>query len=198
MAMAKHPQIKTPETTIKSPIGRKLKDEKVTLVDALDKVLEKGAVINGDVMIRVADVDLVYLGLRLILTSISKAEELSGKSFSNTNRPATPEEIAYLAKLSEEIKKAEANITKNIDAGNPKETEKGIAQLVLTIVELIRRLMEKEAFRRVQRGKLSQIEIQKLGMSLKAIEKKIKEIQTLFGIEDEELNLDLGPLGNLM
>lgn len=173
-------------------------NKKVALVDALDKILEKGAIINGDVMIGAADVDLVYLGLRIILTSVSKAEELSGKSFSNPNRPATPEELKYLAKLSEEIKKAEINIKKNIDAGNPKETEKGIAQLVLTIVELIRRLMEKEAFRRVQKGNLSQIEIQKLGMSLKAIEKKIKEIQTIFGIEDEELNLELGPLGNLL
>ncbi len=54
--------------------------EKVTLVDVLDKVLEKGAVINGDMVIRVADVDLVFLGLRLILTSVSKAEELSGKT----------------------------------------------------------------------------------------------------------------------
>jgi len=179
-------------TTIKS------RNEIVALADVLDKVLEKGAIINGDVMIRVADVDLIYLGLRLILTSVSKAEELSGKSFSNPSRKATPEELEYLAKLSDEIKKAEANITKNIDAGNPKETEKGIAQLVLTIVELIRRLMEKEAYRRVKRGNLSQIEIQKLGMSLKAIEKKIKEIQTVFGIEDEELNLELGPLGNLL
>lgn len=196
--MVQHPSIKIPETNIRSPIGSKFKDEKVTLIDALDKVLEKGAVINGDIMIRVADVDLVYLGLRLILTSVSKAEELSGKSFSHPNRPATPEELKYLTKLSEEIKKAEANITKNINAGNPKETEKGIAQLILTLVELIRRLMEKEAFRRVRRGKLSQIEIQKLGMTLKAMEKKIKEIQTIFGIEDEELNLDLGPLGNLM
>ncbi|MFH1968061.1 MAG: gas vesicle protein GvpJ [bacterium] len=196
--MVQHPQIKISETDIKSPTGKDPKKERVTLIDALDKVLEKGAVINGDVMIRVADVDLVYLGLRLILTSISKAEELSGKSFSNPDRKATPEELAYLNKLSNEIKKAEANITKNIDAGNPKETEKGIAQLILTLVELIRRLMEKEAFRRVQSGKLSQIEIQKLGMTLKAMEKKIKEIQTIFGIEDEELNLDLGPLGNLM
>ncbi|MDP3052323.1 MAG: gas vesicle protein GvpJ [bacterium] len=174
------------------------KNEIVSLADALDKVLEKGAIVNGDVMIRVADVDLVYLGLRLVLTSVSKAEELSGRSFSDTERRATPEELEYLAKLSEEIRKAEINIAKNIDASNPKETEKGIAQLVLTIVELIRRLMEKEAYRRTKRGSLSQIEIQKLGMSLKAIEKKIKEIQTIFGIEDEELNLELGPLGNLL
>ena len=174
------------------------KNDNVTLVDALDKVLEKGAVINGDIMIRVADVDLVYLGLRLILTSISKAEELSGKSFSNPDKGFTPEDIEYIEKLQREIRRAEENIPKLIDLGNPKKTEQGLAKLVLTLVELIRKLMEKEAFRRVKRGTLSQAEIQKLGLSLKAVKKKIQEIQAIFGIEDEELNLDLGPLGNLM
>ena len=167
-------------------------------MDALDKVLEKGAVINGDIVIRVADVDLVYLGLRLILTSISKAEEVSGKSFSNPDKEFTPEDIEYIKKLQREIKKAEENIPKLINIGNPRETEQGLAKLVLTLVELIRKLMEKEAFRRVKRGTLSSVEIQKLGLSLKAVKKKIKEIQAIFGIEDEELNIDLGPLGNLM
>ncbi|MDP2938683.1 MAG: gas vesicle protein GvpJ [Candidatus Omnitrophota bacterium] len=174
------------------------KNDNVTLVDALDKILEKGAIISGDIMIRVADVDLVFLGLRLILTSVSKAEELSGKSFSNPDRELTPEDIAYIQKLQREIRKAEENIPKLIDLGSPKKTEQGLAKLILTLVELIRRLMEKEAFRRVKRGSLSQAEIQKLGLSLKAVKKKIKEVQTIFGIEDEELNLDLGPLGNLM
>jgi len=174
------------------------KNDNATLVDALDKVLEKGAVINGDIVIRIADIDLVFLGLRLILTSVSKAEELSGKSFSNPNRELTPEDIEYIKRLQREIRKAEENIPKLINADSPKETEQGLAKLVLTLVELIRRLTEKEAFRRVKRGTLSPAEIQKLGLSLKAIKKKIKEIQAIFGIEDEELNLDLGPLGNLM
>ena len=174
------------------------KNDNVTLVDALDKVLEKGVVINGDIMIRVADVDLVYLGLRLILTSVSKAEELSGKSFSNPDREFTPDDIAYIQKLQREIKKAEENIPKLIDLGSPKKTEQGLAQLVLTLLELIRKLMEKEAFRRVKRGSLSQAEVQKLGLSLKAVKKKIQEVQAIFGIKDEDLNIDLGPLGNLM
>jgi len=174
------------------------KNDNVTLVDALDKVLEKGAVINGDIVIRVADVDLVFLGLRLILTSISKAEELSGKSFSDPEKKLTPEDSEYIKKLQREIKRAEENIPKLIDVSDPKKTEQGLAKLVLTLVELIRRLMEKEAFRRVKRGTLPKAEIQKLGLSLKAVKKKIKEVQTIFGIEDEELNLDLGPLGNLM
>lgn len=174
------------------------KNDNVTLVDALDKVLEKGAIINGDIVIRLADVDLVYLGLRLILTSISKAEEMSGKSFSGPEKELTPEDIEYIERLQREIKKTEENIPKIINTNSPRETEQGLAKLVLTLVELIRRLMEKEAFRRVKKGTLSPAEIQKLGLSLKAVKKKIEEIKTIFGIEDEELNLDLGPLGNLM
>jgi len=174
------------------------KNDNVTLVDALDKVLEMGAVINGEIVIRVADVDLVFLGLRLILTSISRAEEMSGKSFSDPDKELTPEDIEYIERLQREIKKTEENIPKIINANSPRETEQGLAKLVLTLVELIRRLMEKEAFRRVKKGTLSPAEIQKLGLSLKAVKKKIEEIKVVFGIEDEELNLDLGPLGNLM
>ena len=171
--------------------------EHAGLVDALDKLLEKGAIINGDLVLRVADVDLVYLGLRLILTSVSKAEELSGKNFGNPNRELTPEDMAYIEKLQREIKRAEENIPRLIDLDHPKKAEQGLAKLVLTLVELIRKLLEKEAFRRVKRGTLSPVEIQKLGLSLKAVKKKIKEVQTIFGLEDEELDLDLGPLGNL-
>jgi hypothetical protein len=174
------------------------RNENVTLVDALDKVIEKGVVINGDLVIRVADVDLLFLGLRLILTSISKAEEVSGKSLSNPDKELTPEDIEYIKRLQWEIKKAEENIPKLIDVSDPKKTEQGLAKLVLTLVELIRKLMEKEAYRRVKRGTLAPAEVQKLGLSLKAVKRKIQEIQAIFGIEDEELNLDLGPLGNLM
>jgi hypothetical protein len=174
------------------------KNDNVTLVDALDKVLEKGAIINGDIVIRLADVDLVYLGLRLILTSVSKAEEMSGRSFGDPDKELTPEDIEYIERLQREIKKTEENIPKIINANSPRETEQGLAKLILTLVELIRKLMEKEAFRRVKKGSLSPAEVQKLGLSLKAVKKKIEEIKAIFGIEDEELNLDLGPLGNLV
>jgi len=202
--MVQHPQIKISETDIKSPTGKDPKKERVTLIDALDKVLEKGAVINGDVAIRVADVDLIYLGLRVILTSISKAEEMSGKNWRSFGKDYYPhseptkEELKYMAKLEQEIRRAEANIPKIIDANSPKKAEQGIAKLVLTLVELLRRLMEREVMRRMQRGSLTNVEIQKLGLTFKAMEKKMQELKAVFGIEDEELNLDLGPLGNLM
>jgi hypothetical protein len=202
--MVKHPPIKTPENYTKTPRGINPKLEKVTLIDALDKVLEKGAVIQGDVAIRVADVDLIYLGLRVILTSISKAEEMSGKNWRSfgtdyhPSREPTKRELEYMAKLEQEIRRAEANIPKLIDADSPKKAEQGIAKLVLTLVELLRRLIEREVIRRMQRGSLTNVEIQKLGLTFKALEKKMQELKAVFGIEDEELNLDLGPLGNLM
>lgn len=172
--------------------------ENVTLVEALDKVLETGAVVDGELVIRVADIDLVYAGLKLILTSVSKAEEMSGRSFGLPDREATPKEIREIQQLQAEIRRAEENIPRLIDAADPKEAEQGIAKLVLTLVELIRKVTEKEAYRRVKAGRLSPAQTQKLGLSLKAIKRKVQEMQALFGFEDEDLNVDLGPLGRLL
>ncbi|OGF22506.1 hypothetical protein A2Y83_05500 [Candidatus Falkowbacteria bacterium RBG_13_39_14] len=91
----------------------------------------------------------------------------------------------------------EGNISKIIDAGDSEKTEQGIAKLVLILVKLISQLLEREAVRRVDSGVLSEVEIQKLGLTFKILEKKIQEMKILFGIK-EELNLDLGPLGQLI
>ena len=173
-------------------------EKNATLVEALDKVLEKGAVVNGEVAISVADVDLIYIGLRLILTSISKAEELSGKSYSFRDRPMTNDDRAYLEKLEMEIAQIEHAIPSSIQLDTPQKAEAGIAKLVLTLVELIRRLLEKEAFRRIKRGSLSDAEIQKLGLSLKAVKRKVQQRQALFGLKEDDLNIDLGPLGKAL
>ena len=83
----------------------------------------------------------------------------------------------------------------NID---PKNVEKGLAKLVLTLVELIRKLLEKQAMRRIEAGSLSDEETERIGQTLMKLEDKMKELKTLFGLKDEELNLNLGPLGDLM
>lgn len=81
----------------------------------------------------------------------------------------------------------------NID---PEKVEQGLAKLVLTVVELIRQLAEKQAIRRVESGSLSSDEIARLGTTLMQLEKKMNELKEHFGIDD--LNINLGPLGNLV
>jgi len=97
----------------------------------------------------------------------------------------------------EEIEKVQDVLPKRIDA-NPKNVEKGLAKLVLTLVELIRKLLEKQAMRRIEGGSLNEEEIEGIGETLMKLEYKMKELKEIFGLKDEELNLNLGPLGDLM
>jgi len=97
----------------------------------------------------------------------------------------------------EEIEKVQDVLPKRIDA-NPENVEKGLAKLVLTLVELIRKLLEKQAMRRIEGGSLSEEEIEGIGETLMKLENKMQELKEIFGLKDEELNLNLGPLGDLM
>jgi hypothetical protein len=169
----------------------------VTLIDALDRVIDKGAYIDGEVVLRVADVDLVFIGLRLIVTSISNAERLRAEGRVGKTTHPNPENLAHIRKLEQQLKDIEANIPKIIEATDPQKAEHGIAKLVLTLIELIRQLLEREAVRRVDTGTLSEMEVQRMGLTFKALEKKVQELKAVFGIK-EELNLELGPLGNLL
>ncbi len=81
---------------------------------------------------------------------------------------------------------------------NPENVERGLAKLVLTLVELIRKLLEKQAMRRVNGGSLTDEEIERIGQTLMKLEDKMKELKIVFGLEDEDLNINLGPLGDLM
>jgi len=72
--------------------------------------------------------------------------------------------------------------------------ENGLAKLVLSIVELVRRLLEKQALRRMDGGNLSDEEIERLGNALMKLEEKMAELKRTFGLSDEDLNLNLGPL----
>ena len=76
--------------------------------------------------------------------------------------------------------------------------EKGLAQLVLTVVELLRQLMERQALHRIEGGTLTAEEIERLGQTFMALAERMEELKQAFGLEDEDLNLNLGPLGNLM
>jgi hypothetical protein len=89
------------------------------------------------------------------------------------------------------------SIRQRIDA-DPESVGRGLACLVLTIVELLRELMERQALRRVDQGDLTEEQVEKIGLTLMALEDRMSELREHFGLRPEDLNLDLGPLGPLL
>jgi hypothetical protein len=81
---------------------------------------------------------------------------------------------------------------------DPEELEKGLAQLVLTLIELLRQLMERQALRRIEGGTLTAEEVERLGRTFLALSARMDELKEAFGLTDADLNLNLGPLGDLM
>ena len=81
---------------------------------------------------------------------------------------------------------------------DPENLERGLAQLVLTLIELLRQLMERQALRRVEAGSLSEEEVERLGRTFMALAERMEELKEIFGLTDADLNLNLGPLGDLM
>lgn len=228
-----------------------LESKSVTLVEILDRVLNKGVIISGDVTISVADVDLIFVGLKVLLASVETAEKMhcgyrryeydrgnGGKGESETNMSQennenviARSEASHLslrgtesrsdpigfgagsAILKDEIASPSVRndgkevfseqpeeikaVLPRIDA-DPEKVEQGLAKLVLTLIDLIRKLMEKQAIRRIDGGSLSDKEVEKLGYTFMRLENKMEELRKVFGLKDEDLNLNLGPLGNLM
>ena len=81
---------------------------------------------------------------------------------------------------------------------DPERVERGLAQLVLTIVDLLRELMERQALRRMESGTLEPDEVERLGTAFMRLEERMEELKEEFGLTAEDLNLNLGPLGDLM
>jgi hypothetical protein len=76
--------------------------------------------------------------------------------------------------------------------------ERDLFKLVLTIVELVRQLMEKQALRRVDEGDLSDEQVEALGTGLMHLDEAMEEMKSRYGLTTRDLNIDLGPLGNLL
>lgn len=81
---------------------------------------------------------------------------------------------------------------------DPENVERGLAQLVLTIIELLRQIMERQALRRIDDGTLSEDEVERLGRTFMALADRMDQLRNEFGLDEEDLNLNLGPLGNLL
>jgi hypothetical protein len=105
-------------------------------------------------------------------------------------------DLALLDEFAQEMARVEGALPRHLNA-DPEKVEQGLARLVLAVIDLLRRLMEKQAIRRIEGGSLTDEEIERLGLAFMRMEEKLEEIKAAFGLENEDLNLNLGPLGDL-
>lgn len=176
----------------------------LTLVDIADRLLDTGVVLDGEATISVADVDLIWLGLNVALTSFDRVREKQASGTLAWNVPGKQGPGTMSASLySEEVAELKAGVERlravpervNVD---PDDVEKGLAKLVLTIVEFIRQLLERQAVRRMERGTLTEEEVERVGLALERLDRKLTEMAARFGLARDELRLGLGPLGELV
>ncbi len=115
------------------------------------------------------------------------------------DRPRTsPESIAAaVSDLQEQLTAASTGTISRVDC-TPDNIEQGLAKLVLGLIELLRRLLERQAIRRMEGGSLSDDQVENMGLAIMKLEQKIQEMAAQFGLNPEDLNLELGPLGNLL
>lgn len=110
----------------------------------------------------------------------------------------TVTEVEELNALRAEIERAAGKASPLRWNADPDEVRRSVVQLVLTLVEFIRKLLERQAIRRMEAGTLSPQQTEDVGRALMQLEETIRDLAAKFGLPPDELNLDLGPLGKLM
>ena len=131
---------------------------------------------------------------------VAKAEPASPKQKAKVVAKAgglTVTEVAELEELRRELQRRAGPSPLRWNA-DPDEVQRSVAQLVLTLVEFIRRLLERQAVRRMEAGTLTDEQTEDIGRALMTLEETVRDLAARFGIALEDLNLDLGPAGKLI
>lgn len=187
-----------------------------SLVDAIDLLLNRGALLSGDAMLSLAGVDLVYVGLNLLITSVETMQQRGlapGPGAPLRLQPAGPPPLAgqmsgaagleprppaaSSGPLPPEQAAALETLARQTGAGGERP-EQGLARLVLALVELLRQLLERQAVRRMEGGTLADADVERMGLALRELEQAMTVLRETFALSPEDLNLDLGPLGRLL
>lgn len=110
----------------------------------------------------------------------------------------SPEDVAAaVAELRQQLNSAAGIEPQRVDC-SPETVEQGLAKLVLGLIEMLRRLLERQAVRRMEGGSLTDEQVENMGLGLMRLEEKVNELAGYFGLRPQDLNLDLGPLGKLL
>ncbi|HST07833.1 MAG TPA: gas vesicle protein GvpJ [Gemmatimonadaceae bacterium] len=194
-----------------------LGESQLDLSEVLSHVLDKGVVLKGEVMLAVADIDLIRLDLGLLLTAVETAlrrPRVAGARALGLAAPRPgPAEVGTTSgstmesQVVESLDRAEGAPVTPLETvaealpprlnTDPEFAENGLAKLVLTLIEVLRKVLEHQAVRRMEGGHLSDAEIEKLGVALLRLNDRMQEMKGIFGLTDDDLQIDLGPLGKL-
>lgn len=191
-------------------------DETASLVGMLDRLLDQGVHVAGDLVIGLADVDLIRASLRLLVASEDTAQRTGhsitpGPAAHRTTTSSSPPRVRLATEAGGSAQadptqvpprplprsQATSRPVYRVDDDGDRALVDGVAKLVLTVVAVIHDLVERQAIRRVEAGTLSDDQVERLGVALQALAERMAEVREVFGMSDEDLNLDLGPLGNL-
>ncbi|HXI97954.1 MAG TPA: gas vesicle protein GvpJ [Gemmatimonadaceae bacterium] len=192
-------------------------EPRVELSEVLNHILDKGVVLKGEVMLAVADIDLIKLDLGLLLSAVESAMRTPRVSGARTLGLASPGPESRRPQASSGST-MESQVVDSLDAPrdapvtplesvaenlpqrlntDPDKVENGLAKLVLTLIEVLRKVLEHQAVRRMEGGHLSDAEIEKLGVALLRLNDRMQDMKGIFGLTDDDLQIDLGPLGKL-
>ena len=177
-----------------------------SLLDVIDNVIDKGLAVDAEIVLGLADIDLIYLRVGALLAA---ADRVFGQP--PKQRRKAPSHLPSSApELSPGVAPGRTRADSTIvarDLGSlssaspaalaPDDTSRSVIRLVLTLVEFVRQLLERQAVRRVREQTLNAEEIERLGMALMRLEVTVHELADRHGIDASDLNLDLGPLGTL-
>lgn len=103
-----------------------------------------------------------------------------------------------LEQLRRDLEQRARELTTRRWNADPEDVRRAVAKLVLTLVEFLRQLMERQAIRRMDAGTLTETEVERVGLGLMRLEETVRELAQQFGVSPDELGLDLGPLGKLL
>ena len=128
--------------------------------------------------------------------AVTRPKSVARPKAAKKPRRTTTVTRAELESLRSELKRAGGGPARwNAD---PEDVQKSVVRLVLALVEFLRKLMERQAIRRMEAGTLEPQQIEDMGLALMRLEETVTDLAARFGLTPEELNLDLGPLGKLM
>jgi Gas vesicle protein K/Gas vesicle protein len=199
--------------------------QRIALVDVVSGLLDKGTVISGQATVSVGGVDLVHVALNLLVSSVETLRQAGApptNPVSPTPIPAppapsrppiggataspplisAPREATILWEEPVTPDRGQVLMSNaspaSTEAAAEERQDQGLAGLVLALVELIRQLLERQAVRRMEGGSLTEEEVERMGRALMELSAKMKELFAIFGLDEGDVNLDLGPLGPLL